>query len=123
LLEFESTGYCEISVFHALSAGNTVQLPIVGRVAAVVGADDGAALGFAVALAVGDGTGDAEALDDGDVVGVDVCPGLGDALAGEGGPRFMGVVPPPPEHPASTAATSTVSDLRILEVRRGRRTF
>jgi hypothetical protein len=94
-----------------LSAGKTVQLPIVGRVAAVVGSDDGVMLGFAVAVDVGDGAGDAEAADDGDAV-------CGAAL----GPGFMGV-PPPPEHPASTAATSTIGDFRIPEVRRGRRTF
>jgi hypothetical protein len=51
-----------------------------------------------------------------------VCPGFGEALGAAAGPGFMGV-PPPPEHPASTAATSTVNDLRIPRVRRGRRTF
>jgi hypothetical protein len=123
LLEFESTGYCEISAFQALSAGKTVQLPIVGRAAAVVGADDGAALGLAVAGDVGDGAGDAEAPDDGEAVGVDVRPGLGDAVGGAAlGPGLAGV-PPPPEHPASTAATSTIGDFRIPWVRRGRRTF
>jgi hypothetical protein len=99
-----------------------VQLPIVGRAAAVVGADDGAALGFAVALAVGDGAAEAEATAAGDAVGVDVCPGLGEAIGTAEGPGFMGV-PPPPEHPASTAATSTIGDVRIPWVRRGRRTF
>jgi hypothetical protein len=122
LLEFESTGYCEISVFQALSAGKTVQLPIVGRAAALVGADDGAALGFAVAVAVGDAAGDEEATADGDAVGANVCPGLGEAIGAAEGPGFMGV-PPPPEHPASTAAISTIGDFRIPEVRRGRRTF
>jgi hypothetical protein len=99
-----------------------VQLPIVGRAAAVVGADDGAALGFAVALAVGDGAAEAEGTADGDAVGVDVCPGLGDTLGATDGPGFNGT-PPPPEHPASTATTSTIGDFRIPWVRRGRRTF
>ncbi len=99
-----------------------MQLPIVGRAAAVVGADDGAALGFAVALAVGDGAAEAEATADGDAVGVDVCPGLGEAIGAADGPGFSGT-PPPPEHPASTATTSTIGDFRIPWVRRGRRTF
>jgi hypothetical protein len=51
-----------------------------------------------------------------------VCPGLGEAIGAAEGPGFMGV-PPPPEHPASTATTSTIGDVRIPWVRRGRRTF
>jgi hypothetical protein len=99
-----------------------VQLPIVGRAAAVVGADDGAALGFGVAVDVGDGAADAEAPADGAGVGVDVRPGLGEALGIADGPGVNGT-PPPPEHPASMAAASTIGDFRIPEVRRGRRTF
>jgi len=80
-------------VFQALSAGNTVQLPIVARavpdiglglgvgVAAPLGRGEGAGLGVGAPLARGEG----------------VAPGAGELVGPGGG---FPLVPPEPEQPA-----------------------
>jgi hypothetical protein len=119
LLEFGSTGYCEISVFQALSVGKTVQLPIVGRAAADV--DVGCADGVAVALgvAVGAPVDGALAVADGEGSGDDeaFAVGVGDALAVAIDGAAAGV-PPPPEQPANTTIRARAIEMRIRYVRR-----